>query len=617
VATEDLTTQAGWEAFQTRHGGPVGQPSKTSPDFDPNGARVKDPFYTYTMQDGTTVEINGAGEIKSMDEKAPSVATGTAAPAQSSPPLDRVPYTVYNPDGSTTTYQYGRGKDGQYHLLTDLPPETKPAAPGSAPPSDPSTWVQIHADPSDPKSKVIAIQDPKNASNRVAVPEGAQPTRPTVVNGQNGAMYSWDGTTLKPLIASTPDKPQLVQGQQGALYTWDGKTLTTLQAGTQPKEGDTRPNVQSGYSIQEIYRGGQWVTDPSVEPKPYSPDLLNKPKEGDVRPNVQSGYKVQEIYKGGQWVVDPSVSPTRYTPTTPTQVSAGTDQPYINTMTDGQLSSVPNPSFMPKTPADVAMRVSQLQQAAQTKRDELSQKMSSGALSQADAAAQFDRWWNQTVEPQKNALDVAQRQATVEQQQKTSEQDRLNYATASQAGTNAVEAAKAQMPYMVGPGFAGALNNIQQAYATGKAPGNVDIGSAVTFQMPDLNALAQQATNQALAHLSPTAAQNMNATHGVQAAPALAQSSQTDVSQQLNRTNYTPTTTVAPDGTVTVSHQGQPQPSQPSPQIPQHPFYAGLQQGYGAAPQQDFRGLAQGQQQTGLLPFNPMSDAMQPYQYPS
>jgi hypothetical protein len=92
--------------------------------------------------------------------------------------------------------------------------------------------------------------------------------------------------------------------------------------------------------------------------------------------------------------------------------------------------------------------------------------------------------------------------------------------------------------------------------------------------MPDINALAQQATNQALAHISPTAAANMNAATGPNTpnfGPGLPQTMPGyDYTQGLNRQNYQmpgASTTVSPDGTVHVQQGGQQQPpAQPAPQ---------------------------------------------------
>lgn len=352
---------------------------------------------------------------------------------------------------------------------------------------------------------------------------------------------------------------------------------SAIKAGEIPTEGKTRSNVQNGYAIQEVYRNGQWIPDTSIPPVPYTPEAAasaakaaGQAKEGDTRDNVSGGFKIREIYKNGQWIPDTSVAPTQWTPEKPSVVNAPNNQLNVTTMdSKGNLSSQPNANFIPTSTAEVASRVAQLQQLALAQRDKLMAQAQSGAISQDQAGQQWDQWWAQNVEPQKATLDAAQRSAQQAEQMKQQEQQRANLATAQSAGTQAIQAMQAQLPYMVGPGFGKAMNDIAGAFASGKAPGNLDLGSAVTFQLPDINALAQQATNQALAHLSPTAAQNMGGATGVQAGPQMAQQPQNlDLSQALNSQNYKPTVTVAPDGTVRVQqNNGQPQ-QQPLPAAP-------------------------------------------------
>jgi hypothetical protein len=94
----------------------------------------------------------------------------------------------------------------------------------------------------------------------------------------------------------------------------------------------------------------------------------------------------------------------------------------------------------------------------------------------------------------------------------------------------------------------------------------------------------------------------MSQTAGVQAQPGLpTQAPNYDYTQALQRNRYQlpgATTTVAPDGTVTVNHGTQTQQAPPPPPPP--PPVA----------QQTFPGLAQGTGPYGLLPYSPLSPAM-------
>jgi hypothetical protein len=203
----------------------------------------------------------------------------------------------------------------------------------------------------------------------------------------------------------------------------------------------------------------------------------------------------------------------------------------------GQMTPQINENFIPKTQADVAARVGQLQQEATAKRDELQGKISATYTAQ-QAAADFDKWWTSTVEPQKTTLAAAQTQVGQEQQRLQEEQARANYATAQTAGATAVDAQKAMLPYAVGPGFGSAINQLmgQWQNPSMKQP-DIDYSKAFTFKAPDFNQISQQATAQALAHISPTAA----AIAGT-GQPQLPQQAQgMDIAQMLQSSAYRPT----------------------------------------------------------------------------
>jgi hypothetical protein len=565
AAPVDTTTRDQYlNQFAAAHQGAAGQPTAV---VDKNGDPVAAGTKHYSFADGSWVEINPDGSVWNQS------VVKAATPAQTAPTTKQ--YKVTNPDGSSDSYQYRwdaaaqtAGKD-PWILDTSFPVEHTPAPKGQLPPSDPSKWQPIRADPSDPNSRVLALQDP-STGQRVDLPAGAQPTRPQVVQGDKGAMYSWDGTTLSPLLPSTPDKPQLVQGANGLLQSWDGKSLTTLQAG-QPTPLTTN------------------TTDPKIVMRDASGAITTVDN-----PNYQKpvGTFVGGGSTGDQYILsrDPTTGAVsqqpnpNYVAPRPSQLSADTTSPFITTMTsDGQMAQQPNPNFAPKTQADVAGAVARLQQQAQAKQQELAAKIGQNGYTGQQAASEFDQWWNQSVEPQKAYLATAQQQAAQDQARLQAEQQRLNLQTAQYAGSQAIQAAQAQLPYTVGPGFGAALNNIQQAYASGKAPGNIDLGSAVTFQMPDINQLAQQATNQALAHISQSAASGMNTATGPNTPnfnPSFGQQPNLDVNQALNAQTYQPGSPPPPPPV-------QPPPQLPGPQpIVGTPLNFGntLQQGTGPLP---------------------------------
>jgi hypothetical protein len=629
-----------------RHGTPYGNAvidQKATPTvMKVNGVdvpqTVDDPAYIYTWPDGTTVSVNGAGQVFSLDERKPDTTRQTAWTN-----IRNVGNTVYGTDPA----------DGQFKAIPGVPPDaaTKGFTNMVAIPQPDGTRTYWGTDPADGQFKAVPGSPTLPAD---------QKTHPNV-QGQDGTTYQWDDTQNKyvpaPGIPQGQARPtegqtrQAIENGRNVTQTFSGGQWVTTSVGANavpgaPQEGQTRQTIENGRNVTQTYQGGQWTTTSvggtaipgapqegqqrsAVEngrnvTQTYSGGqwvttgvgdsaVPGAPKEGDTRKNVQSGYTVQEVYKGGQWVVDPSVAPVRFTPTTPTAINASPTDLNITTMTDGQINSQPNPNFIAKTQADVAARTGQLQQAALAKRDDLSRQVAGGSLSQDQAAQQFDQWWAQNIEPQKTSLQAAQQQATLDQQQKQQEQQRANLATAQEAGRTAVQAYQTMMPNMVGPGFGTMMNQLAQGWASGKVPQNLDLGSALTYQGPDLNQLAQQVTSQALAHISPTAAQNMNQATGPGVpnyAPGTLQSGPPpqDMSQMLNASNYRPgsTTTIAPDGTVTINHQT-PAPTPPLPTPPPAPAAPSFTP---ATYQPSTYGVLSGQMPSLLTP----QPALQPYQ---
>jgi len=580
---------------------------------DPIRGTIQSPTGRYTMRISNGTYNQGAvvrpgnpdeqGNRTWVPDEVPEEPPKTPAP-RTAP--NSIPITTTNADGSSTTRYYTfDANTGQYSLNTSIPEEQK-AAPTRAvtnqPPSPPDQWVPIK----DPQGNTVAMLDPKTGE-RQAVSAAASARNPQIVQGANGWIYSWDGKTLTTQKQGTvqpveQQKREVIQQGYHVTQQYIGGEWVTIALGPKaepgaPQEGDVRPNVQGGYQIQERYQGGTWIPDTSFQPVPFTPEArasaqraAAQPIEGNTRQAVMQGYNVTQTYSGGEWVT--TKVGERAVPVAPQVISTPADQPYITTIdADGNLTSVPNPAYQPKTQAEVAARVGQLQQQAIAQRDRLAQQVSGGVLTQDEAAQQFDQWWSTNVEPQKGSLEAAQRTAQQAEQRQQEEQARANFATAQTAGRQAADIYAATLPYRVGPGFGAALNQLSGAYSSGKAPPQMDLASAVTFPVPNLNAMAEQATAQALAHISPTAAAIAGGP-----TPSIPQMApQFDVNQLLSRTSYAPgtTTTVSPSGQVTVTQGGgQQQPSQPD-------WYSQWQQ------RQAADAAAQAAQSTAFPPYQP------------
>jgi hypothetical protein len=438
-----------------------------------------------------------------------------------------------NTDGSKTLY----GRDPKTGLFGQVPGmPTQAAGPGATKPT-PADKLEIVNDPT--TGKPIKYRDP--ATGTVIDLPDATPQKSVLVDGQRGAKYSWDGTTLKEVLAGEA-------------------------ADVKPQEGNTRPNVKDGYAIQEVYRGGQWVTDSSVAPRPFDPKLVGQPQEGNTRPNVLQGQAIQEIFRGGQWTVDTSVPPRPYATQAPTTLNTG-NQPYIVQQTpdqaqQGTVSTIPNPNT-----TDITARVGQLQDTARQKSAELNKQVQSGVKSPEAAAAEFDAWWSSNIDPYAQQLSRAQQQQDYDLQTKQREQQRLEqeaqrgaFSTAQQAGQDAVKNVVDTGPYRrVGPGYDAAMSNILGAFSSGKAPGPID-ASGLSFTLPDLNEVARRGTAEALAHISPAAASIAG-----RPMPQIPQGF--DVQGALNKSRYSIT---LPDGTR-IDQQPSAPPPPPSGPAPAEP----------------------------------------------
>lgn len=269
---------------------------------------------------------------------------------------------------------------GGGYEITRAPNDT-PKPPATQPPPTPGDkWQAIKDD----QGNVIAMQDPVTG-DKVAVPRTAD-NKPQLVRGDNGKMYSWDGTTLAQIAdTSTPEKPQIIQGQNGKVYAWDGTKLTEVGDTSKPDKPD-RVQVQNGdgtTSLVEFPPGGGaprtvYTTQPGEKlqvvdwPDGSKHGILVKgdgswkdtgemvpsgnPAQGTKRQNVLQGQVVTEISDGkGGWTVDPTVEPRQFVPDKPekpTTVQTNTTDQYIVTrQPDGSLKQEVNPNYQAPTGA--------------------------------------------------------------------------------------------------------------------------------------------------------------------------------------------------------------------------------------------------------------------------
>src|SRR5215471_338539 len=316
---------------------------------------------------------------------------------------------------------------------------------------------------------------------------------------------------------------------------------------TATEGADRWVDAGGGNVKRQIYRQAQggWIEDPDTPQRPVSPEAVAKAgaqhAKGERYPTLMTingqTMMVDVVARGDGTYDIPSDTQARPIPGAPSQSVAqatSTDQPTLVRYdpTTGKYTQQPNPNYQPTDPS---LRVAQLSQQASAKLQELQAKIGPN-YTPDQAQTEYDQWWNANVEPAKQMLQQAQAEKQLKwsaEQRATTEQQRSNYATAMQAGQNAVEATKALLPNMVGPGFGNTINQLAGSWSNLKAPmPNLDIASAVTYKTPDLAGISERATANALAHISPTAAGISGGGAGLPQMPNL------DFNSMLNRGQY-------------------------------------------------------------------------------
>lgn len=462
-----------------------------------------------------------------------------------------------------------------------------------------TTWYGI--DPSDNTMKQVtgAPVIPKEAEGWGSPTEMTEPDGSKVWYGTDPKTKQWGPIPGLPKTGPKPTGPGSI--------TQAGTTFVQKPDGSyEPARGVPDPNPPKGqtqlilgpdgFIYRQVSRGNGQGFDPddSFSPVPYS-DAAKQAranagalhKAGEPGTKVIGGRVYHVTYRGGSddaYDVDTS-QPATLMPGTEetTSIATSTDQPFIAQRTAGKAEPtwVENRNYLPTDPAQ---RSAQLSQQAAAKLDEYKAKVASGTLTGDQAQAEYDKWWDASIEPAKAEIRQAQQKVQLDQQLKVNaearaqaEQQRAIYSTAAEQGQKAAENVRMMLPNAVGPNFGNAMNQLSKAWATGGSTEGIDWGSALTYQAPDLNALAQQVTNQALAHISPMASHGMNAATGANTTnfgPQLpSQLENYDYTQGLQKNRYQvpgTTTTVAPDGTVRVTQGGNTNPVEPvaQPQAP-------------------------------------------------
>jgi len=320
---------------------------------------------------------------------------------------------------------------------------------------------------------------------------------------QNGTVYERqdDGSWLP--AKGIPVQPQKAEAPvfkefEGKVYQWVADASKpgggTLKLAEGLEQGGHPPGyfIEGGYKVYKNWNEGtkKYEVDPSVQPEAWSPEAqaaaaktASQPKEGDTRPNIAGGYKVTQTYRGGEWTT--TEVGERATPRDIQTLTPSTEAPFIvQTDEQGKPVTIDNPNYQgpkaPTTRVELAQRVSLLQTQAQQMRDKIA---ADKTIPPDQQAARFNQWYDQNVAPQAGAL---------EQQQQAIARDE-----AQKAMTAAANAIQSTAPYRVGPGYGQAFEQLVQSTANTKFPGvenkPLDLGTGwSTYKGPSIDESVQQ-----------------------------------------------------------------------------------------------------------------------------
>lgn len=317
-----------------------------------------------------------------------------------------------------------------------------------------------------------------------------------------------------------------LNAQSTAARVGSQNQLDVAQAGAATQNaGSTALNAQStaarvgSQNALDLAQAGTQAINAQVAQAKLQPDIgLTQAQTANYQAAAQAA-----LQKAGEPTVQTTGTGPTYT--------------YYDPKT-GQMVTAQNTAYQPTDPGRMT---AQLKQQADTQWQSLQQQVQQGKISGDQAINQFNKYWDENVEPLKGS--IAQAQAT--QQSALAQQQAMtgyyNAQAANLPATLAVNASDAaqrnaisMMPYMVN---SNAANN--PGVTTGARgfpvmnPGQ--IMQNATFSLPNLQEIGRQGAAAALANISPTAAMHAQMPGPLGQPPA---GGLPDMSSLLNRGAY-------------------------------------------------------------------------------
>jgi hypothetical protein len=482
AAPDDSKRKAYIEALAAQHGGLAGEPAargsvlKSGPDagkFQPTG------FDLYTFNDGTSVEVNPAGEVQNLT-------------------LKKTP-TVAEPK------MYGSSETGYYVL--------DPAAPNG---------VRLTIPPNVPN----ADEEINKALTRE---QNEQLRRQRQTNEQRGFGYATDDEVIK----RSNEAQQLGINQRELTLRYQAQDEAKRQFDVKQKAQDLldaqsilQSKAQTGLLGAQTGRVGAETTQLQQQIEQAGQKF---PLELGQLEATRAGTEASTAYTQAQTEAARQKLATEGAPQVQAAPAATQLYSYQRNPLTGEVTRTMSPEFQPKTQADIAARVGQIQAAAQAKQQELLGRVGQNGYTADAATRDFNTWWDQNVAPQQGQLEAAQQEAQFARTQLEQTARQQAYQTAQGAGTQAINAFQAMQRGRVGPGFAQASAAAGRGDFAGLEPAGA---SATGYQAPDITQTAPQQVMEALKFISPTAAAATGAPMPNYAA--------INIPQALNRTTYMP-----------------------------------------------------------------------------
>lgn len=304
--------------------------------------------------------------------------------------------------------------------------------------------------------------------------------------------------------------PPKEKDEGGRRYVFDDEENTWVDVGPAPPNATERAEQQAKEAEERRERQEKEARERLEETRREADERRKATTVKEQHTDADGTEWTQ--YEDGHWVQKgPSLTEQRAAAqfNRPQIISAPPGQRRIAQQdNEGNITSVENPNF-----DEAAYERQAAKEQAQAERDRLSLQIEAGKLTEASAANQYKRWFDENVtiplqraqEARARAAELRAAQEAEDRRQQfaaTYEKDRQT--TAINAGNQAAQTFNSNLQYRVGPKFGEQFSQALNSFQPGAPPAQFT-ADAFTFKGPSIEAVARKATAKALAGISPYA----------------------------------------------------------------------------------------------------------------